>query len=200
MKAKVQKIFEVNQPIATVWEYLKQPTIVIPCLPGATLTHKVNDRNYKWRLQLQATKFNGDIEVTQKDTTNRKFDWSGSGEAPRAAGRAEVVMNTALKLKDNRSTEIVCELEIDINGTNISNLDELVNQLLEGFVNNLKEKIKSGRPRTVEVPPWQKGGRNDDIDDNDATSTVEVPPWQVSSSTGFFGSIIKMLKRLFRRK
>jgi len=47
MTTKIVKEFEIEEPIAKVWASLADPTDVVTCVPGAAITEKIDDKNYK---------------------------------------------------------------------------------------------------------------------------------------------------------
>ena len=73
MKTTINKIFQVDHPIDIVWDYLADPTKIVSCVPGASLTEKIDDRNFKGKVSLKfgpvKAKYDGKITRETSKTT-----------------------------------------------------------------------------------------------------------------------------------
>jgi len=47
MTTLITKEFDIDQPIGTVWKSLADPEDIVTCVPGASITEKIDDKNYK---------------------------------------------------------------------------------------------------------------------------------------------------------
>ena len=47
MNTLIEKKFDINAPIDLVWKSLANPEEIVGCVPGASITEKIDDRNYK---------------------------------------------------------------------------------------------------------------------------------------------------------
>ncbi|MEL6273930.1 MAG: SRPBCC domain-containing protein, partial [Bacteroidota bacterium] len=81
MNTVITKEFDVNEPIDKVWAALASPEEIVTCVPGASITDKIDDRNYKGAV---VTKFGpikasyaGDIEIVELDEANHKMVLKG---------------------------------------------------------------------------------------------------------------------------
>ena len=45
MNTLITKDFEIAQPIDVVWKSLANPEEIVGCVPGASITEKIDDRN-----------------------------------------------------------------------------------------------------------------------------------------------------------
>ncbi|MEO1713948.1 MAG: SRPBCC domain-containing protein, partial [Bacteroidota bacterium] len=77
MNTKITKEFDIEQPIGVVWESLANPEEIVTCVPGAAITQKIDDQNYKGEVVAKfgpiKAKYNGDIEIQELDEANRKM-------------------------------------------------------------------------------------------------------------------------------
>src|SRR5437868_5494415 len=59
--------FEVNAPLEQVWAVLLQPEEITPCVPGATLTEKVDDTHYRGTVKVKLgavqMSYRGELEM-----------------------------------------------------------------------------------------------------------------------------------------
>ena len=71
MKANIEKTFEVSHPIDRVWSYLSNPEKIVTCVPGASLTEKIDEENYKGKVSLKfgpvSAKYDGAIKMDKVD-------------------------------------------------------------------------------------------------------------------------------------
>ena len=69
MKTTIEKEFQLEQPIAKVWEYLSDPTKIVECVPGASITEKIDERNYKGQVTTSfgpvKASYNGEINISE---------------------------------------------------------------------------------------------------------------------------------------
>jgi len=148
MRTTIEKNFDVPEPITKVWEYLSDPTKIVECVPGASLTEKIDDRNFKGQVTSSfgpvKASYNGEIQITELDSVNHKMNLVGKGLDSKGKGSADMVMNGSLMEKDG-GTAIKFIMEISISGMLAQFGSRLIkdvsDQLLGQFVNNFKAKL-----------------------------------------------------------
>lgn len=148
MKTTIEKEFDVLEPISKVWEYLSDPTKIVECVPGASLTEKIDDKNFKGQVissfgPVKAS-YNGEIQITEMDATNHKMALVGKGLDSKGKGSADMVMNGSL-IEKGGGTSVKFIMEISISGMLAQFGSRLIkdvsDQLLNQFVNNFKAKL-----------------------------------------------------------
>jgi uncharacterized protein len=152
MKTTIEKEFDVQEPIAKVWEYLSDPTKIVECVPGATLTEKVDDKNYKGQVTSSfgpvKASYNGEIQITEMDAMAYKMALVGKGLDSKGKGSADMVMNGSLVEKDG-ATSVKFVMEISISGMLAQFGSRLIKDvsenLLNQFVDNFKAKLAGGK-------------------------------------------------------
>ena len=107
MNTTIQKEFDIDQPIGLVWNALADPAYIVTCVPGASLTEKVDDRNFKGEVvakfgPIKAT-YNGDIEIQELDEANRVMVLKGKGLDSKGKGSADMIMNGTLSEVDGKT-------------------------------------------------------------------------------------------------
>jgi len=158
MKTQITKEFHVLAPIAQVWKSLADPTDVVTCVPGASITEKVDDANYKGAV---VTKFGpikasyaGDIEIVELDEANNQMTLKGRGLDSKGKGSADLLMVGKLTEKDG-GTHVNFSMDITIIGMLAQFGSRLINdvsdQLLNQFVDNFKAKLASSAPAPAPV-------------------------------------------------
>ncbi|MEL7427503.1 MAG: SRPBCC family protein [Bacteroidota bacterium] len=156
MNTVINKEFDIQQPIDVVWKSLASPEDIVTCVPGAAITNKLDDRNYKGEV---VTKFGpikasyaGDIEIVELDETNRKMVLKGRGLDSKGKGSADMVMNGTLKETEG-GTHVHFNMNITIVGMLAQFGSRLINdvsdQLLNQFVTNFRNKLADGGEATA---------------------------------------------------
>jgi len=148
MKTEIQKKFSVTQPIDLVWASLSDPTDVVTCVPGATITEKIDERNYKGAVLAKfgpiKASYAGDIEILELDEVNKKMVLSGKGLDSKGKGSADMKMVGNLS-ESNGVTKVEFNIDITIIGKLAQFGSRLINdvsdQLLDQFVSNFKAKF-----------------------------------------------------------
>ena len=164
MNTLIKKDFEIAQPIDVVWESLANPEEIVGCVPGASITDKIDDRNYKGQV---VTKFGpikasyaGDIEIVELDKANYKMVLKGRGLDSKGKGSADMIMNGTLK-EEGGKTQVNFSMDITIIGklaqfgsrliNDVS--DQLLNQFVKNFANQLEaQNVPTASAETTSAP------------------------------------------------
>ncbi|MEE8447471.1 MAG: SRPBCC family protein [Gemmatimonadota bacterium] len=100
MAIEIKKSFEVDRPPEDVWAFLTTPERVVECLPGARITEKVDDRNFRGEIGLRlgpiAVTFQGTITFDRLDLENYEVEMSGEGKDARGSGSVRMKMESKL--------------------------------------------------------------------------------------------------------
>ncbi|MFM8450032.1 MAG: SRPBCC family protein [Haliscomenobacter sp.] len=148
MNTTIEKQFDIEQPIDKVWSALADPAYIVTCVPGASLTEKVDDRNFKGEVvakfgPIKATYY-GDIEIKELDEAAHRMVLSGKGLDSKGKGSADMIMNGDLSESDG-VTHVKFSMNIAIVGMLAQFGSRLINdvsdQLLNQFVENFKAKL-----------------------------------------------------------
>lgn len=157
MQTTISKKFQVQEPVEKVWEYLTDPNKIVNCVPGASLTEQIDDRNFKGGVSLKfgpvKAKYSGQITFEEIDEPNRKMTLKGRGLDSKGKGSADMLMNSALTEIDG-GTEVDCSMQITIVGKLAQFGARLINdvsdQLFDQFVTNFQNKLAADAPAVVE--------------------------------------------------
>src|SRR5216684_2093356 len=101
MQVKIEKKFEVNEPIEKVWALLSDPTKVVASVPGAKITEKVDDRIYKGSIGVKAgpavTDYKGEVHILKMDPVAHRMEIEGKGQDIKGRGSASMKMTGELR-------------------------------------------------------------------------------------------------------
>ncbi len=148
MITTITKTFHVEFPIDAVWNNLTDPDKVVNCVPGASLTEKVDEDNFKGEVELKfgpvKAKYAGLITFLERDAAARKMSMKGVGTDSKGKGGAEMNMQGQLAEKDG-GTEVNVSMEVSITGMLAQFGSRLINdvtgQVFDQFVNNFKGQL-----------------------------------------------------------
>ena len=151
MTTSINKIFLVNHPIEEVWDNLSDPEKIVNCVPGATLSEKVDDDNYKGHVQLKfgpvKAGYDGLITFTERNASTKKMSLKGTGVDSKGKGNAEMMINAQLSEKDG-GTEVNATMDISVSGMMAQFgsrlINDVSNQVFDQFAENFKNQLAGG--------------------------------------------------------
>lgn len=151
MNTSINKSFHVAQPIDAVWANLTDPEKVVVCVPGAKLTEKVDENNYKGGVELKfgpvKASYGGLITFIERDLAAHRMILKGAGTDNKGKGGADMTMNGVLSEKDG-GTEVNVTMDISITGMlaqfGSRMIQDVSNQVFDQFVSNFKAQLEGG--------------------------------------------------------
>ncbi|HEY7406261.1 MAG TPA: SRPBCC family protein [Candidatus Angelobacter sp.] len=149
MAVKIEKTFQVGEPIDKVWLFLSDPRKVVICVPGAEITEQVNDTTYKGAIKVKVgpsvTDFKGEVQVVRLDAAAHEIEILGKGQDTRGKGSASMKMTGKLREVDG-GTEVSSVAELNIVGILAQMGSRVINQvndiMFEQFVNNFRQQLQ----------------------------------------------------------
>lgn len=148
MNTKIEKQFDLEQPIEKVWANLSDPNEIVTCVPGAGITEKIDENNYKGEVVTKfgpmKVRYDGDIEIVEMDKENYQMTLKGRGLDSKGKGSADMIMIGHLEEVDGK-TQVNFSMDITIIGMLAQFGSRLINdvsdQLLNQFVDNFTAKL-----------------------------------------------------------
>lgn len=148
MKTSINKIFQIEDTADRVWEHLSDPYKIVPCVPGASLTEKVDDRNYKGEVSLKfgpvKAKYSGKITFEELDNEARKMVMNGKGLDSKGKGSADMLMHGIVTEKDGVA-EVNCSMEVTITGMlaqfGARLINDVTDTVFDQFVGNFQDLL-----------------------------------------------------------
>lgn len=146
----MQDQFLVRAPIDDVWEFLMNPRLVVPCMPGAHLNEVESERAFTGSIQVAAGPFKaiyrGRVEFTEVDETERRVRMTAEGHE-RGSGAARGWMVSSLsEVADG--TEVFVDVSVEGTSKLMSRGlhlgQNVAHELFEQFVARLKEQLEPG--------------------------------------------------------
>jgi len=148
MNAKITKSFEVDDSIEKVWEYIKNPEQIVVCVPGASISEKIDESNFKGEVTTKfgpiKVSYNGQITINVIDDSTYTMELEGKGLDSKGKGSANMSLNASLSDKSG-TTNVTFDMELSIVGMlaqfGARLIHDVSDQLLDKFVDNFKKLI-----------------------------------------------------------
>jgi uncharacterized protein len=149
MAVKIEKTFQVQEPVEKVWAFLSDPRQVVTCVPGAQITEQVDERNYKGAISVKVgpsvTDYKGAVEIVRLDPAAHQIEILGKGQDVRGRGSASMKMTNTLRAVEN-GTEVVSVSELNVVGILAQMggrmINEVSNIMFEQFTDCFRRKLQ----------------------------------------------------------
>ncbi len=192
MRVNLDRVFPLNAPVAASWHLLQDVEKVAACMPGARITERIDESNYKGEINVKigpaAAAFQGDLEVMDLDHDARRIRLVGKGADKRGASTASMDLTANVREADGEGSELVGECEVVVNGKLASfggrMMTQVSNQVLQQFADNFAGQIESGGE--------DAGG--------EASGAESQPERQLNALALLWHSLVGMIKEWFRPK
>ena len=121
MAVRIEKKFAVQEPLEKTWKLLSDPASVVVCVPGAKLTEKVDERNFKGSVSVKVgpavTDYKGEVRIERLDAEAHEIELAGKGLDIRGRGSASMKMTGKLRVLAGGATEVSAISEVNVVGT-----------------------------------------------------------------------------------
>lgn len=149
MKVDLNKVFVIDGSVENTWTFLQDISGVASCMPGAEITEKVDEKNYKGKVKAKVgpatMSFNGDIEIMEINDGEKKLHFVGKGQDTKGTSAAEMDLTAYVREGKDGGTELVGDAIVTVSGV-IANFggrmmtqvaDQILNQFGKNFANNV---------------------------------------------------------------
>lgn len=208
---KFTNAFDVSLPPEQAWPFLLDVESIVPCMPGAELIEKVDDRNFKGKISVRL----GPVSLTfvcvavfeEIDNAAFRARIKAQGTDPKGRGGANSIIEFHLEPSE-KGSKVVVDTDLTMTGSvaqygrGAGMIQSVANQIVTQFAKNLEEQIglhKQAAAPAVATPESPV--------DQPAVATVSVkPPVQKTGAkpiSGFslvFATIVAAIRGLFSSK
>lgn len=142
--------FDVPLPPAEAWQVLMDIERIAPCMPGAELTGKIDDRTYKGKVGVKlgpvALSFAGTANFVEIDTAAYSAVVKASGNDQKGRGGANAITTFRVQPAAGGSRVIVAT-DLNLSGTvaqygrGAGMIQEVARQLIDQFAANLRGQL-----------------------------------------------------------
>jgi carbon monoxide dehydrogenase subunit G len=149
MQVKIEKKFEVKEPIEQVWALLSDPAKVVASVPGAKIIEKVDESNYKGSISVKVgpavTDYKGEVHILNMDRAAHRMEIEGKGQDVRGKGSASMKMSGELKSLPDGGTEVITTSEVGIVGLLAQfggrMINDVSNKIFEEFTKSFRAQL-----------------------------------------------------------
>jgi carbon monoxide dehydrogenase subunit G len=117
---RIEKTFQVKEPVEKVWGFLSDPRKVAVCVPGAQITEQVDEKTYTGAISVKVgpsvTDYKGEVQIVRQDNQNHEIEILGKGQDVRGRGSASMKMTGKLRTLDDGGTEVTSISELNVVG------------------------------------------------------------------------------------
>lgn len=160
MAVKIEKTFQVQEPLEKVWAFLSDPRKVVTCVPGAQITEQVDDRNYKGAISVKVgpsvTDYKGEVQIVRLDPAAHEIEILGKGQDVRGRGSASMKMTGKLR-EVPEGTEVVSVSELNVVGIlaqmGARVINEVSNIMFGQFTDCFRQKLQGAEGEPAAPKP-----------------------------------------------
>jgi uncharacterized protein len=162
---RIESSFEVPAPVERVWAHLLDVERVVVCMPGAELTQKVDEENFKGKVTVKlgpvSLVWAGSVTMDEVDEAARKVVLKAKAMEQRGKGSANATVTSTLQHTDGVTiVTVVQDLNISGQAAQFGRgmLEEVTGKLTRQFADCLKvnmgaeEDSGPGAPRMEAKP------------------------------------------------
>lgn len=169
MQVKIEKKFQVKEPAELVWRLLSDPTRVVASVPGAKLTEKIDDYNYKGSISIKVgptvTDYKGEVRILNLDNAAHRIELEGKGSDSKGRGSATMKMSGELVSLAAGGTEVVTTSEVSIVGLLAQfggrMINDVSNKIFQEFTKSFQRQLEDEAAAQTELQSAgdaQRGG------------------------------------------
>jgi carbon monoxide dehydrogenase subunit G len=194
MPIKIEKTFQVKEPLEKVWKVLSDPRKVASCVPGAQITEEVDSRTYKGTIKVQVgpsvTDYKGEVRIERLDEQSHQIEIVGKGQDVRGKGSASMKMTGQLRALPDGATEVTSVSEVNVVGILAQfggrMINEVSNEIFKEFTKSFQSRLQQENVPETRQPA--------------AESTVEPRPINAIPlvTSAFWKSVTRFVRQIFR--
>jgi uncharacterized protein len=153
MAIRIEKTFQVQEPIESVWKLLCDPKKVASCVPGAKITEAVDERTYKGLVRVQVgpsvIDYKGQFQIERLDEQNHEIEIVAKGQDVRGKGSASMKMTGKVRSLPDGISEVASVSEVNVIGLlaqlGARMINEVSNKVFAEFTANLCARLEQER-------------------------------------------------------
>jgi carbon monoxide dehydrogenase subunit G len=207
---KMEQSFEVQAPLAQVWDALIDLERVAPCLPGASITGHDEDGTYRGTFSVKlgpmTAAYNGTIKIEDADVAAHRATLKAKGTDKRGQGGANATIVNTLSERDG-VTVVDAVTDFNITGRLAQFgrggiMEDVSNRLMRDFATCLSSRL--GEPAAApEAPSGAEVTAGDAPPEAVAAASAPPPPppapaaAPVKGFSLFFSVLWERVRRLF---
>ena len=151
MKVQIDKVYAMPASADLSWQFLQDIAAVAACMPGATITERLDDTHYKGTVTVKVgpatMSFRGDIEVRALDAATRTLRLIGKGSDTTGTSGASIDLTARVEAAEGGASNLVGKSEATVSGKAAAfggrMMTSVADQVLKQFAANFAAQIES---------------------------------------------------------
>ncbi|MCP4334087.1 MAG: SRPBCC family protein [Gammaproteobacteria bacterium] len=149
MAIEIKETFQVEAPIDQVWGFMTNAENLAACMPGASLTETIDDRNFVGAVKLKVgaitARYHGNISFVEMDENAGLLKLLAEAKE-KGGGTVNCTISTRLIALSEGHTEAQCESSTDLTGRIVQvsrgMIEGVSQQIIQEFVGNVKSSLE----------------------------------------------------------
>ncbi len=149
MAIEIKETFQVAAPIDQVWGFMTNAENLAACMPGASLTETIDDRNFVGAVKLKVgaitARYHGNISFVEMDKNAGLLKLLAEAKE-KGGGTVNCTISTRLIALSEGHTEAQCESSTDLTGRIVQvsrgMIEGVSQQIIQEFVGNVKSSLE----------------------------------------------------------
>jgi carbon monoxide dehydrogenase subunit G len=151
LKVSLERTFPMPAAADQAWALLQDVGRVAACMPGATITERVDDRHYKGTVAVRfgpaSLSFRGEVEVAAIDAPRRTLHLIGKGTDTTGGSAAALDLTARIDPVNATSCNLAGNSEVSLNGKVAAfggrMADSVAGQVLQQFAANFAAELQA---------------------------------------------------------
>jgi carbon monoxide dehydrogenase subunit G len=151
MKVQLEKTFPVPAPADTAWAFLQNIEGVAGCMPGASITERVDAQRYKGTVAVKFgpanMSFRGEVEVKALEPLSKTLHLVGKGTDSTGSSGASMDLTARVEAIDAVSCNLVGSSEVSVSGKAAAfggrMMSSVADQVLKQFAANFAAQVQA---------------------------------------------------------
>lgn len=165
---------------------------VAPCLPGASITEKVDDHTYKGRVTVKVgpvtVRYDGVMTILEVDRAAGRLVMKGEGRDPQGAGTASATITMTVAADEAGGSVGSIQSDVAVTGR----VAQFGRGLMQDVADRLLTQFATCLQQTLTEPAGETAGA-----EGGTPPTAPPPPQSVGALGLLFGVLWQRLRRLF---
>jgi carbon monoxide dehydrogenase subunit G len=200
MNVNLEKTFPMPASADTTWVLLQDIVAVAGCMPGASISERVDASHYKGNVAVKfgpaSMSFRGEVEVKTVDAVSHTLRLIGKGTDSTGSSGASMDLTARIEAVDARACNLVGTSEVTMSGKAAAfggrMMNSVADQVLKQFAANFAAKLQALQPPGT---PPKAGGAN-----ASAPSASASTPTQLNALALGWAVLKDWLRSLFAPK
>src|SRR5262245_3158266 len=203
MKVQLAKTFGLPASADMAWELLQNIEAVAGCMPGASITERIDARHYKGTVTVKfgpgSMSFRGELEVIELEPVSRTLHLVGKGTDSTGSSGASMDLTARVEAVDATSSNLLGSSEVSMSGKAATFGGRMMNTVADQVLKQFAENF-AARVRTLQAEPAVAPADAPSADGKHATRTAPPTSTQLNGLALMWAVIKDWLRSLFMAK